>query len=73
MNKPKCPACGHRLRVKPGPRTIRLALWQCMVCLKTKPPVECEFTNAMVQIAEDERLGSSDSEIELAYLNRNEW
>lgn len=42
--KPKCPHCGHPLRVKPQPRTKAQQLWQCIECAKTRPD-ESEWTN----------------------------
>jgi len=51
LTKPPCPNCGKPLRVKPQPRTVKVPLWQCAECLKTRPADECEWTNAMLQFA----------------------
>lgn len=47
--KPKCPNCGAKLRVKHQPRTVKQQLWQCSECLKSRPD-EAEWTNPMLQM-----------------------
>lgn len=44
-DRPICPHCKGRLRVKPGPRTVAVPKWQCKACLATRPAKECEWPN----------------------------
>lgn len=74
--KPDCPNCGHKLRVKPQPRTAPQQVWQCAECAKTRPD-ESEWTNFGLEMAvteaEEDRMERNEAERDIDSMHAGNW
>ena len=58
---PRCPVCGHRVRVKLGTkRTTPTPLFQCPAGAETHPEDGFEWTPAMLAMLAAEKIGEGE-------------